>query len=336
MKKIFAITTILMFCLSFLAIAGPDLTITHFQLADEVITPGEKYNYVMEITNVGDETAKTRLLNFMYLGENTALTTGSLVQTLGNRDGSVMSTITILPDVEVIPELDDITYMAHEESEEQIQKRIDNYMERANSLDYTAEQIEEDVADIQEMYGNPHEKTASGFFIDIPAGKTARYESIDSFHGFGMLSFPVTTLSINPIPITLTIEIDPFLESDENVNNNIYTIDLTMEPNVIQGPKEETEKNRELDDENEYFAYALGCTTIQSKEICVSGDDPNVPDEEESLIISVDGVEQEYSLYGLMMAWLYDIFGSGKLAPTKTVNGVEITLYDNGFKFVFV
>ena len=109
-----------------------------------------------------------------------------------------------------------------------------------------------------------------------------------------------------------------------------------MEPNVIQGPKEETDKNRELDDENEYFAYALGCTTIQGKEICVSGDDPHLPDEEESLIISVDGVEQEYSLYGLMMAWLNNFFGDGKVAPTEIVNGVEIRLYDNGFKFTFV
>ena len=93
------------------------------------------------------------------------------------------------------------------------------------------------------------------------------------------------------------------------------------------------------------FGFAMKATygelllpdgTIQGKEICVSGDDPNIPDEEETLIISVDGVEQEYSLYGLMMAWLNSWFGDGKLAPTETVNGVEITLYDNGFKFSFV
>ena len=325
-----------MFCLSFLAIAGPDLTITHFQLADEVIVPGEKHDYVMEITNVGDEVARTRLPNFMYLGENTALTTGSLTQTLGTRDGSVMETIIILPDMELTPELDDVTYMAHEESEEQIQQRISNMMERANSLGWTEEQIQTETTEIQEMFGNPHEKTASGFFIDIAPGKTARYESTKSYNGFGKLDFPVTSLSIEPIPITLTIEIDPQRESDSNINNNVYTQEIVMEPNVIQGPAEETEKNRELDNEDEYFAFALGCATIQGKEICVSGDDPNVPDEEESLIISVDGVEQEYSLYGLMMSWIYDIFGDGKLAPTETVNGVEITIYDNGFKLSFV
>ena len=60
----------------------------------------------------------------------------------------------------------------------------------------------------------------------------------------------------DPIPVTLTFEIDPLLESDDNINNNVYTTELVMEPNVIQGPKEETDKNRELDDENEYFAYA--------------------------------------------------------------------------------
>jgi hypothetical protein len=336
MKKTIAITTILMFCLSFLAIAGPDLTITHFQLADEVIVPGEKHDYVIEITNVGDETARTRLPNHMYFGENPALSTGSLTQTLGTRDGSVMETVTILPDIEVIPELDDVTYMGHEESEEQIQKRISNMMERANSLGWTEEQIQTETAEIQEMFGNPHEKTASGFFIDIAPGEIARYESTKSYNGFGRLHFPTTSLSIEPIPITLTIEIDPERESDDNINNNVYTQEIVMAPNVIQGPMEETEKNRELDDENEYFAYALGCTTIQGKEICVSGDDPNVPDEEEMLIISVDDVEQEYSLYGLMMSWLNQLFGNGKLAPTETVNGVEITIYDNGFKLAFV
>ena len=226
--------------------------------------------------------------------------------------------------------------MAHAESEERIQERIEGMMGRAESLGWTEEQLQSEVANIQEIFGNPHEEGAQGKFINLAPGETARYDSTDSYQEFGALNFPVGALSIDPIPITLTFEIDPFLESDENVNNNVYTTEITMEPNVIQGPAEETEKNRELDDENEYFAFALGCTTIQSKEICVSGDDPNIPDVDEILIISVDGVEQEYSLYGLFMSWFNNIFGNGKLAATETVNGVEITLYDNGFKFVFV
>jgi len=209
-------------------------------------------------------------------------------------------------------------------------------MARADTFGWTEEEIQENIENIQETFGNPHEDGVEGLFITLAPGETVRYDSKDTYQGFGALSFPVSTLSIDPIPVTLTFEIDPLLESDDNINNNVYTTELVMEPNVIQGPKEETDKNRELDDENEYFAYALGCTTIQGKEICVSGDDPNIPDEEESLIISVDGVEQEYSLYGLMMAWLNNFFGDGKVAPTEIVNGVEIRLYDNGFKFTFV
>ncbi len=331
MRKTIAITTILMFCLSFLAIAGPDLTIENFELVDSEIMPGEAHNYVIDIKNVGDETARTRLPNFMYFGDNTALTPGSLVQTLGNRDGSYMETITILPNIEVVPELDDVIYIAHAESEEQIQDRINLFMERANSLDYTEEQIQEGVNNIQETYSNPHEKTASGFFIDLAPGQTARYESIKSLHGFGMLDFPLGTLNINPTTVTLTIEIDPNLEADENINNNVYTQEIVLEPNVLQGPLAENDKNKELDNENEYFARALGCTTVQGKEICVSLDD-----EEEFLTISVNGEEKTYELYGLMMAWFYNIFSDGKLAPTEEVGGVEITLYDKGFKFVFV
>jgi hypothetical protein len=341
MRKILAISTILIFCLSFLAIAGPDLTVEDLIIDADSIVPGEKYHYTIDVKNVGDEDSITRLPYFAYVDEEyKGLYPGSLLTTLSDRAMTNVAPVTIIAadgtETETAPEYGEASYMAHEESAEQIQKRIDGMMERANSLSWTEEQIQEQIAKIQDTYGNPHEKHVEGAMITLAAGETVRYNSADSFKGFGALSFPVTSLSIDSIPVTLTFELDPFLESDDNVNNNFYTKELVMEANVIQGPKEETEKNKELDDENEYFAYTLGCTTIQGKEICVSGDDPNIPDEEETLIISVDGVEQEYSLYGLMMAWFNQWFGGGKLAPTETVNGVEITLYDNGFKFVFV
>jgi hypothetical protein len=341
MKKIFAISTILIFCLSFLAIAGPDLTVMDLTMADELIVPGEKYHYTIDIKNVGDEDSFTRLANFYYIEEEYKGTyPGALLTILSDRAQTNIAPITIIAadgsESEVTPEDGTALYMAPAESAERIQERIEGMMARADTFGWSEEEIQENIADIQETFGNPHEDGVSGLFITLAPGETARYDSKDSYQGFGAFSFPVGTLSIDPIPVTLTFEIDPFLESDENINNNVYTVDLTMEPNVIQGPKEETEKNRELDDENEYFAYALGCTTIQGKEICVSGDDPNIPDEEETLIISVDGVEQEYSLYGLMMAWFNNIFGDGKLAPTETVNGVEIRIYDNGFKLTFV
>jgi hypothetical protein len=342
MNKILTISTILMFCLSFLVVAGPDLSVGDLVIDNnESIIPGEKYHYTVDIKNVGDEDSYTRLPYFAYVDEEyKGLYPGSLTTTLSDRKMEDVSTITIInadgSETETTPEFGETSYIAHPESEEQIQKRIDGMMERANSLGWSEEQIQTETAEIQQKYSQPHEKRAEGAFITIEPGQTVRYDSADSFKEFGALSFPTTSLSVDPIPIILTFEIDPFLESDENVNNNVYTKEITMEANVIQGPKEATKKNKELDDENEYFAYALGCTIIQSKEICVSGDDPNIPDEEENLIISVDGVEQEYSLYGLMMSWLYSWFGDGKLAPTETVNGVEVTLYDNGFKFIFV
>jgi len=341
MKKSIIISLTLIFCLSFLVIAGPDLTIEDLKMDVDSIVPGEKYHYTVDVKNVGDENSITRLPYFAYVDEDyKGLYPGSLTTTLSDRQMTDVATITIISEdgseTEAVPEFGEVSYMAHAESAEQIQKRIDNFMERANSLGYSDQEIQEEIELIQEKYGNPHEKSAEGALITIGPGETVRYDSADSFKEFGAFSFPTTSLSIDLIPVTLTFEIDPFLESDENINNNVYTKELVMEANVIQGPKEETEKNKKLDDENEYFAYALGCTTIQGKEICVSGDDPNIPDEEETLIISVDGVEQEYSLYGLMMSWLNQWFGGGKLAPTETVNGVEITLYDNGFKFIFL
>jgi len=331
-----------MFCLSFLVIAGPDLTIMDLTINEDSIVPGEKYHYTIDIKNVGNIASVTRLAERHYFeGDYSMPFAGSLVTQLGNREKTEVSTITIIDangeESEVLPEDNALTYMSHEESEEKIQERIDGLTERANSLDWTEEQIQAEINDIQEMFGNPHEVTVYGLFITLNPGETARYNSENSYMEFGALPFPTTSLSNEPIPLTLIFELDPMLESDENINNNLYTKEILMEPNVIQGPAEETEKNKELDNENEYFAYSLGCTTLQNKEICVEfDDDPNIPDEEELLVISVDDVEQEYSLYGLMMSWINNLFGNGKLAPTETVNGVEITLYDNGFKFVFV
>ena len=209
MKKIFAISTILIFCLSFLAIAGPDLTVTDLTIDADSIVPGEKYHYTIDVKNVGDEDSTTRLPYFAYVDEEyKGLYPGSLTTTLSDRQMTDVATVTIISEdgieTEVVPEFGKVTYMAHEESEEQIQKRIDGMMERANSLGWSEQQIQEESVSIQEKYGNPHEKTAEGALITLGAGETARYDSADSFKEFGAFSFPVTSLSIDPIPVTLT------------------------------------------------------------------------------------------------------------------------------------
>ena len=97
MKKIFAITTILIFCLSFLAIAGPDLTVMDLTIDADSIVPGEKYHYTIDIKNVGDENSFTRLAYFSYIEEEyKGQYPGALLTILSDRAQTEISTVTII------------------------------------------------------------------------------------------------------------------------------------------------------------------------------------------------------------------------------------------------
>ena len=174
------------------------------------------------------------------------------------------------------------------------------------------------------------------YLVEIKPGETLRYQSDDSYAGHEKLDIPnVEGLHTELFEMTVNVKLDRSKTTEENHANNDFSKTFTVQPNIMQGPKQESSKNVELKDASEYFGLAAGCGTVEGKEICISVDDPNVPDDEESLIISVDGAEVEYTYYGLFMSWINQIFGDGKLAPKTTLNGVEISIYEKGFKLKF-
>ncbi|PIZ51889.1 hypothetical protein COY27_02280 [Candidatus Woesearchaeota archaeon CG_4_10_14_0_2_um_filter_33_13] len=341
--KILIASIFLLILISVSALGSADLIVEDLRLKTDVIEPKESYHYMLYLKNIGDEPAITRLpVNIWFLDiHEEPLFPSSLTQVLTGRE--ITSNLPPLNIIKVdgteqmvsaVYEENHI-YLAPAESFEEIKKRKDSYMIRAESLSYTPEQIKNDLKEIETIYSQKHEQTMEGYYLQLNPGETVIFDSENSYKEFAALNFPVGELSINQLEVKIAVRVDPLGEADIVKENNYFSKTILMQPNVIQGPKEETTKNRELNDANEYFAFAMGCTNIQSREICVYGDDPNIPDEEESLIISVDGVEESYSWYGLFMAWMYKTFGDGKLAPTKTVNGVDVSIYDNGFKLRF-
>lgn len=342
MKLIALLATVCILCISVLCFstsvfAGPDLTVTDFTLRSDKILPGDTYDFVFDVKNIGDEPAKTRLPNYMYFGiENVPVSPGSFLTTLAETRNSPTASGSVIiisngEEKEVFPAFDTFTYLAQPETPEQIQERKDNFLERAEGMGYDEEQTQAGLDEIEKIFSNPHDVEIAGHFVTINPGETLRYESDKANQFFEGLSFPVGKLSIDPIPITLNIEIDPLQEADTNTANNKFTKTFTMDPNVIQGPAPQTAKNKKLADNTEYFAYAAGCAIIQGKEICLSSDD-----KEELLYITIDGDENVYSFYSLFMAWVNEWFSDGKLAPTETINGVKITLYKEGFKLKFI
>ena len=341
MKKSIIISLVLIFCLSFLAIAEADLVITDFHVRQDNPEARESYHYVLDVKNVGDEAVSTCLPVDIHLEEQTSLNfPNCLLQTLTNSrgDGSNVAAVTIISEdgskIQVTPSKGELNYMTLPLTAEEIQKQKDN----ANSglREYTEEELAKTLAGIEKAGLEGYESYFDTFFVELQPGETARYESENSFNEMEQVEILPLELSLDKWELTANLVLDQFNTANENQDNNDYSEVIIVEPTVMQGPKESSSKNVKLNDEDDYFAIAPGCALIKGKEICVSSDDPNSPDDEENLIISVDGSEEVYSYSGLFMAWFYKWFGDGRLAPAEVNNGVKIIIYETGFKFSFV
>ena len=344
MKKIILISTILVFCLSFLVIAEADLVIEDFAVRQDNPEARESYHYILDVKNVGDEAVSTCLPAEIYFEEGPYLKFPScLLQSLTNiRDpNSGVNQVTIISEngdeTEVTPEWKEQTYMSEPFTAEEIAEMKDLYINGPRAEMVTEEELANLLLELDKAGLEGEERTLDTLVVELGPGETLRYKSQYSFNEFEQITIPTGELSLVPWALTVNVQLDRLTTMSENKNNNLFSTEIMIEPTIIQGPKEASSKIIvELEDENEYFGFASGCATVQGKEICVSLDDPNVSDDEENLIISVDGDEEVYSMYGLFMAWFYSWFGDGRLAPAEVNNGVEIIIYMGGFKFTFV
>lgn len=336
MKKIIGISLLLIFCLSFIAAAVPDLVIEDFKLKADKILPKESYGYALKIKNIGDGPAKTRLPMIIYQeGTEIPKVPSALAHLYADtRKKTAVNPIKIITaegkETSQIPKEESYTYQAPASSAEEIEQMKQSYLLRAEGK--SPDEINKALSDIEITYGQRHEATIEGYFIILAPGETAVFETEDTFAKADKIFVPAGKPSLSPFEITYFLEIDPKQEADNNPYNNKLVAKVTVEPNVIQGPKPKTPKNKELVDETEYFSYgSVGCIQIKDKNVCL-----DVNQAEEYAIISVNGQEEKYSFYGMLMTWLNKIFGDGKLAPTKNIRGVDVTIYPEGIKLKMV
>jgi hypothetical protein len=341
------LTFLIVLCLASIAFATQDLVIEDFQLKTNDIEPGQKYHYTLSVKNIGDMPATTALRTKVWFNmEDEPMQPNKLLSLYAEgRNYQVVKPITVIASDGTESSLEtsfgELKYMLPAETPEKIQDRKDSFLERAATLDYSEEEITQTLEEIEIQFSQPHLTTSEEIFITLYADETAVYDSEESYNGFGAISFPIgdlendwPVLSTEPIVTILNMKLMPF-DATEEIANNLYVAQIIMQPNVLQGPLPETETNKELDDESEYFSRTAGCGTINEKYICVHIENEEADDMDEILTIEVDGQNEYYSMYNLWSAWFFKIFSDGKLAQSKVINGVKITLYDSGLKYEF-
>lgn len=319
------------------SLAGPDLTVQEFKLKGDTIEATGSYPYQLYVKNVGDEAAKTRLPIIKYSAVESppslAVPAYPLVNDLVDlRNDAGNFPVTILSpdgDKKVFPEQDTIEYMAPALSEGELLRELEVQQERLQASGMSEEEIELELAKSKETLSAPHPLKVSGWFITIKPGEVAIFDSEVTVGQADKIAFTwKPPLSLEDIPVKYYVQIDPQGEADTNLDNNKYETTIYLRQTVMKGPLPASAKNKELKEANEYFAFGFGCADIGGKKVCVEMDEKT-----DFFSVEVEGVKQEYSLYGLFMNWLSKAFSDGKLAGTKNVNGVDVTLYDTGFKF---
>ncbi|MBI4981172.1 hypothetical protein HZC30_06480 [Candidatus Woesearchaeota archaeon] len=336
MKQLLIVLGILVL-LTATGLAGPDLTVQEFKLKGDTIEATGSYPYQLYVKNIGDEAAKTRLPIIKYSAiespPSLAVPPYPLVSDLvDQRNNKGNFPVTILSpdgDKKVFPEQDTVEYLAPALSEGELLRELDTLKGHLEAAGTSEEEIGAELAKTKEELSQPHHQTVSGWFVTIKPGEVAIFDSEVTVSQSDKIAFTwKPPLSLESIPVKYYVQIDPKGEADSNLENNKYETTIELRQTVVKGPLPASAKNKELKDVNEYFAFGFGCGDIGGKKICVELDEKT-----DNFSVEVDGVKQEYSLYNLFMNWLSKAFSDGKLAGMKNVNGVEVTLYDTGFKF---
>ncbi len=318
-------------------LAGPDLVVQEFKLKGDTIEATGSYPYQLYVKNLGDEAAKTRLPVIKYSAiespPSSAVPPYPLVNDLVDlRNNAGNFPVTILSpdgDKKVFPEQDTIEYTAPALSEGELLRELEALKGHLEASGTSEEEIQLELAQTKAELSQPHQQTVSGWFITIKPGEVAIFDSEVTVSQSDKIAFTWRPpLSLEPIPVKYYVQIDPKGEADSNLDNNQYETTINLRQTVVKGPLPASEKNKELKSADEYFAFGFGCGDIGGEKICVEIDEKT-----DKFSVEVDGVKQEYSLYNLFMSWISKAFSDGKLAGMKNVNGVEVTIYDKGFKF---
>ena len=337
MKKILVLGALLLLCLGVLAGADPDLTIKELTLKADKLESRGSYSYMLKVQNIGDTTAQTSLPLRMYLQGATGGETIAIYPLLSNQatervtEGEVKSVKIIAADgseKNSVPFKGELVYNASALMPAELDAELAKLQSRLTASGITSEEMEKQLTETKEKLSQRHEQTVTGWFVKLEPGETLMFDSDGTyFPQDNKVTFPAGIPSLEKQAVNYVVELDPFGEADMNPYNNKYETTFQMEPNIKQGPLAKSSQNAALSNDEEYFSSVLGCGKIKETNFCV-----DVDKEEKFLSITVNGEKQDYELYGLFMNWLSKTFSDGKLTSPKTIGGVEVTIYEQGFK----
>lgn len=337
MKKICILGMLLLLYLGILAAADPDLVVKELTLKADKLESRGSYAYVLKVQNIGDTMAQTRLPIVMYwkeIGKEGIGTPYPLlsVQTTERVAGAEVKPVKIIAEdggeKSAVPFKGELVYNASALMPEELEAELTKLKSRLTASGTALEEIEKQLEETKEKLSVRHELTATGWFVKLEAGETLVFDSEQTYSPNDyQITLPVGIPSPEKQSWSYVIELDPVGEADMNPYNNKYETAFQMEPTIKQGPLAKSEKNPPLSSDKEYFSSVLGCGKLKKKDLCV-----DVDKEEKFLSITVNGEKQDYELYGLFMNWLSKVFSDGKLTSPKTIGGVEVTIYEQGFK----
>ncbi len=337
MNKILALGALLLLCLGLIAGADPDLTVKELTLKADKFESRGSYGYVLKVQNVGNTVAQTRLPLRMYLQGATGGETVAIYPLLSNQvtervtDGEVKPVKVIAVDgteKKETPFSGELVYNASALMPAELEAELAKLQSRLTASGTSSEEMEKQLKETKEKLSQRHEQTATGWFVNLEPGEILVFDSEGAyFPQDNKVTFPAGIPSLEKQEVNYVVELDPFGEADMNPYNNKYETTFQMEPNIKQGPLAKSSQNVALSNGKEYFSSVLGCGKLKETEFCVDMDK-----EEKFLSITVNGEKQDYELYGLFMNWLSKTFSDGKLTSPKTIGGVEVTIYEQGFK----
>jgi len=322
MKRL-SLLVLMLFGLSYFVLAAPDLAVQEINIA-EPGEPGAAMDLDIFIQNIGEEAVKTRLPAQIYFDNDQSAGVYPLVSLyVDTRADKAVRPVKITSadgsKTEQYPVKDKVTYLQPALSGEALDKKL---QEMETRLELSSEDKVKALAEAKEFYSKEHKLEVEGWFINLQPEETAKLDS-------KVLSYNYPFEEVSSLESKshhLNIMLDPAGEmGEEKIFNNFEGKLFVVSPTILSGPLSVTKKHPALE-EGEYFVTRLGCAELKGKKVCSEMNDGG------TWTVSVEGEEQTYDLYGLLMKWLNGLFGDSKLASVQELGEAEITVYANGYK----
>jgi len=344
----------------FFTTALPDLIVEELELHEEVYNKVPVY-FTIHIKNVGNEPVTTDLPIFMevstksYPPDDFMFLEGSVIHLVNtgwriDSEGSMWQAP--LEKIKIIEESGAERYEIPEKrtliipglSGDHLEHDLNRYEENLRSAmsksDGNPRFSDEEIIKMIERKERflTSEKHEERFTIILNPGETAVWNSEDTIppekgrggEGGGGIRFSLKEHRVEGTEesVSLSIDYENYVE-EENEDNNQLIKRVIVKGSVIEGPSSGVSKAPNLE-ENEYFVFGQGCALIEENKICV-GDDELTGD----IIFSVNGEESTINKYNPIYRWFIRLVMQGRESTSVEVNGVELSVYYEGFKIKF-